>query len=243
MMRSFCSSTSFYEVESSNDEESVDELDDGHVVSSIQFDLAFANQLARRARLLTQKCFSAVQGLYYTGGYGCFLARSDLWFFQRCDANCFSGSTDMSWIGKVHDSVRGGSGEPAALQRRFGQLQAMMESIVHRDKTDGRILVSSEISQDIFIFDGQVDSTSVDVSSSEQLASNVLISFPTSWSLEMGNVYVALYSARSCGRAVSDTEVSSWTGLSVQKVRQSLERLVEAGKVHVQDHSGWRFAD
>jgi hypothetical protein len=37
------------------------------LLSSIRYDIAFANVLARRARLTLQKCFSDVQKLHYTG--------------------------------------------------------------------------------------------------------------------------------------------------------------------------------
>lgn len=139
----------------------------------------------------------------------------------------------------MRGSVGAARAEPAALQRRFTQLEEMIRAMESPDDHGGRVPTSSVISEDIFMFEGHVDSTSVDSNASEQSAVNVFLSFPTKWSSDVTNVYLALYSARFCGRPISDSEICSWTGLSVQKVRCSLRELVHAGKAQVEDSSGW----
>lgn len=134
-------------------------------------------------------------------------------------------------------------GEAVALQRRLCQLQQMLQAMVDPSCTNGGIPTSSMLSEDVFIFGGEIDTTSTVEAGQQWREQEVFMDFPVRWTSGMKDLYVALYACRSSGRWVSEGELSTWTDLPREEVKECLRWLSRAKKVcNASDGVLWRIS-
>jgi hypothetical protein len=152
------------------------------------------------------------------------------------------GVIHNSWISSVLTATSVG-GEVAALQRRLSQLRRMLQAMKQPELFDGSVPTSSVISDDVFIFGGQIESTGTGGLCSQDEEHMVFVNFPVKWTEEMQEVYLALCSCRRSGRWVSKAELSMWIDLPVEEVECCLRSLSEAGKAFsISNGCLWKLA-
>lgn len=115
----------------------------------------------------------------------------------------------------------------------------MLSAMENPSLYGGRVPTSSSMAGGEFAFDGNVEVVGPH-SDDGDVQHDVFWIFPELWSFSMQEVYMALYVTRLSDRWVSSQELSSWTGLTLSEVIQSLLKLQRGGKVKSDNGLTWK---